>query len=207
MTKFGAIVLCGGGSSRMGQPKAWLPFGNEFLLQRIVRIVSDVCSPVLVVSALDQVLPPLPRDIRIVHDERPGCGPLAGLERGLKELTTEVVFLTSCDLPLLTAHFVRTVCESLTVPYEIAVPVNAGRKHPLSAAYRSRLLPAVTSALDAGERRMMAFLERHQTMNILEIDEDCLRNANTPAEYAEVLGIAESRGLISASRFPSVSVA
>ena len=34
----GGIVLCGGKSSRMGQPKYTLPFGDEVLLQRIVRI-------------------------------------------------------------------------------------------------------------------------------------------------------------------------
>jgi molybdopterin-guanine dinucleotide biosynthesis protein A len=190
----------------MGQPKAWLPFGDEFLLQRVVRIVSEVCTSVLVVSALDQALPPLPREVKIVCDERPNCGPLAGLERGLKEVSTEVVFLTSCDLPLLTAEFVQIVCNSLTEQFEIAVPMVAGRKHPLSSAYRRTLLPAVTAAMDSGERRMMAFLERHQTMNIQVPDEDCLRNTNTPAEYAEVLGVAENRGLISASRFPTVSV-
>ena len=38
----GGIVLCGGRSSRMGRSKAWLPFGNEFLLQRIVRILRAI---------------------------------------------------------------------------------------------------------------------------------------------------------------------
>ena len=33
----GAVVLCGGESRRMGQPKAWLPFGPERMLQRVVR--------------------------------------------------------------------------------------------------------------------------------------------------------------------------
>ena len=36
-----AIVLAGGKSSRMGTPKPWLRWGDEFLLQRIVRIVGD----------------------------------------------------------------------------------------------------------------------------------------------------------------------
>ena len=31
----GGIVLCGGQSSRMGRPKAWLPFGNETMLERL----------------------------------------------------------------------------------------------------------------------------------------------------------------------------
>ena len=34
---YAAIVLCGGRSSRMGTPKALLPFGPELMLQRVVR--------------------------------------------------------------------------------------------------------------------------------------------------------------------------
>ena len=37
-----AIVLCGGRSRRMGRDKASLPFGTETLLERVVRIVSEV---------------------------------------------------------------------------------------------------------------------------------------------------------------------
>ena len=41
----GAVILCGGESRRMGQPKAWLPFGPERMLQRVVRLVSTVAGP------------------------------------------------------------------------------------------------------------------------------------------------------------------
>jgi molybdopterin-guanine dinucleotide biosynthesis protein A len=42
--KFGGIVLCGGQSHRMGWPKALLPFGPELMLQRIVRLLSEVAE-------------------------------------------------------------------------------------------------------------------------------------------------------------------
>ena len=46
------VVLCGGQSSRMGRPKAWLPITGELMLPRVVRLVSEVVSPVVVVAAL-----------------------------------------------------------------------------------------------------------------------------------------------------------
>ena len=46
----GGVVLCGGKSTRMGQSKAMLPFGNELLLQRVVRILGEVVSPIVVVA-------------------------------------------------------------------------------------------------------------------------------------------------------------
>ena len=50
----GGIVLCGGESRRMGRPKAWLPFGDELMLQRVVRILGEVVNPIVVVAAPGQ---------------------------------------------------------------------------------------------------------------------------------------------------------
>ena len=46
--QIGGIVLCGGKSQRMGTSKAWLRAGDEYLLQRVVRIVAGVVDPVVV---------------------------------------------------------------------------------------------------------------------------------------------------------------
>src|SRR5947209_14815481 len=95
----------------MGRPKAWLPFGGEVLLQRIVRIVGEVVNPVVVVAAPHQDVPSLPADMQIVRDEIEGNGPLQGLAAGLAALEghADAAFLASCDVPLLTPAFVRNV--------------------------------------------------------------------------------------------------
>ena len=54
--RFGGIVLCGGKSERMGRPKLLLPFGDETMLARVVRIVGQVVSPVVVVAACATVI-------------------------------------------------------------------------------------------------------------------------------------------------------
>jgi molybdenum cofactor guanylyltransferase len=112
------IVLCGGRSSRMGTPKAWLPFGDELMLPRVVRIVREAVGLVVVVAAPGQDVPPLPADVRIVRDEVEGRGPLGGLAAGLAALEGEadVVYLSSCDVPLLRPEFVRRVVGSLSWP-------------------------------------------------------------------------------------------
>ncbi len=65
----GGVVLCGGKSTRMGTSKALLPFGPETMLQRVVRIVGDVVSPIVVVAAVDQILPDLPPAVIVTRDE------------------------------------------------------------------------------------------------------------------------------------------
>ena len=56
----GALILCGGESRRMGEPKAWLPFGRERMLQRVARLVAVAAEPIVVVAGPNQQLPPLP---------------------------------------------------------------------------------------------------------------------------------------------------
>ena len=49
------IVLCGGRSSRMGQPKAWLPFGDERMLARVVRTVDFAVREDIDVLAMQEI--------------------------------------------------------------------------------------------------------------------------------------------------------
>src|SRR5436190_16295070 len=123
MTRTGGIVLCGGRSSRMGRPKAWLPFGDELMLPRVVRLLGEVVRPIVVVAAPDQDVPPLPPDIAIVRDEEKGRGPLQGLKAGLEALRgkADAAYLSSCDVPLLLPAFVRRLVELLD-EQQICVP-------------------------------------------------------------------------------------
>src|ERR1019366_3329012 len=115
MTHVGGIVLCGGQSTRMGRPKAWLPFGSELMLPRVVRLLREAVSPIVVVAAPDQELPGLPDDVKIVRDEAKDRGPLQGLSAGLAALQghADAAFASSCDVPFLRAAFVRRMVELL----------------------------------------------------------------------------------------------
>ena len=106
MTRIGGIVLCGGQSKRMGKPKAWLPIAGESMLPRVVRLLSEAVSPIVVVAAPEQELPPLPGEVRVVRDEEKGRGPLQGLAAGLAALQghAEAAYASSCDVPFLRPH-------------------------------------------------------------------------------------------------------
>src|SRR5439155_6499278 len=103
MNETAGIVLCGGQSSRMGRPKAWLPFAGETMLGRVVRLLGTVVSPLLVVAAPGQDVPPLPCDVEVVRDPERGRGPLQGLAAGLEALTGRAgaAYVSSCDVPFL----------------------------------------------------------------------------------------------------------
>lgn len=183
--RIGGVILCGGRSRRMGTPKAWLPIGTETLLGRTVRVVSAVVSPIVVVAAADQEVPPLPLGIPILRDEIADCGPLGGLVSGMAALEGRVdaVFLAACDLPFLTEAFVRELIAAHSPSVAITAPETNGQRHPLAAVYALSLLPSLRERLHDGQLRMMDLLES-VTTRCLPVDAHPLQNVNTPEEYA-----------------------
>ena len=197
----GGIVLCGGKSTRMGFPKALLPFGPETMLQRVVRLLGTVVSPIVVVAAPNQTLPELPASVVITRDEREGRGPLEGLRAGLAALPSvaDAAYVTSCDVPLLIPGFVQRMIELLD-EQDIAVMEIDAFPHPLSAVYRRRTLPHV-EALLAADRLRPAFLfdavrtRRVVSDEVRSVDPTLLtlRNLNTRADYLDALSSAGFR--------------
>ncbi len=202
-SKKGAIILCGGKSSRMGRDKATLPFGPELMLQRVVRLLSKEVdsSAIVVVSAMGQILPPLPPEIRVACDENPGRGPLEGLAAGLIAMPdhVEAVYATSCDVPLMATSFVRAMFDHLG-EHEIAVPVEGQFHHPLAAVYRPRILTVVQQLLAANKLRPRFLFDEVHT---IEVDVESLRefdptlstlmNLNHREEYEAALKQLEKR--------------
>jgi molybdenum cofactor guanylyltransferase len=188
------IVLCGGKSTRMGSSKALLPFGPETMLQRVVRLLETVVSPIVCVAAGDQQLPELPPTVIVTRDEREGRGPLEGLRAGLKALPASVdaAYVTSCDVPLLVPGFVRQMLD-LADGYDVAVIEIDGFTHPLSAVYRRTTLLRVEDLL-AHDRLRPAFLfdavkTRRVSPAQMTADPELrtLRNLNTREDYEQAL--------------------
>jgi len=202
--KRGAIVLCGGKSSRMGQDKASLPFGPERMLQRVVRIISEVIDPtqIVVVAASEQILPELPPQVIVTRDERPNRGPLEGIAAGLRSMPNcvEAVYATSCDVPLLIPRFVTMLFERLGNS-DIAVPYDGQYHHPLSAVYRPRVLAVIESLL-ASDRLRPRFLFDQVAITEVLVEElhtvdptlSTLMNLNHPEDYQAALDLAFPRG-------------
>jgi molybdenum cofactor guanylyltransferase len=193
--QFGGIILCGGQSTRMGQPKAWLPWHEETVLAWLVRVLSQVVSPVVVVAAPQQVLPQLPCEPILTHDAFAHCGPLAGLEAGWSVLESHVsaAFVTGCDYPLLTPAFVTAMCQRLD-DHEIAAPDDGEFLHPLLAVYQRALLPRIRQHLTEQRLSLMALCAASRTQRVsldalraIDPELRSLYNVNTPENYEQAL--------------------
>jgi molybdopterin-guanine dinucleotide biosynthesis protein A len=196
----GAIILCGGKSSRMGRDKATLPFGPEQMLQRVVRLISEVVKfeCIAVVAAPDQSLPELPAGLLIARDAHQYRGPLEGLATGFRALAdrTEAVYATGCDVPLLVPAFVEMLF-ALLGDFDIAVPVDGEHYHPLAAVYRPAVLPHVVRLLDSERMRPRFLFDEVRTREIPVADLravdpqlSTLENLNFRQDYVSALTTA-----------------
>lgn len=182
----------------MGVPKATLPFGPETMLQRVLRLLGSVVSPIVAVAAREQVLLELPDGIIVTRDEREQRGPLEGLRAGLKALPESVgiAYVTSCDVPLLVPGFVTRMIDLLG-DHDIAVMESDGFAHPLSAVYRRHTLAQIESLLAEDKLRPVFLFDavrtrRVQSAEMTSIDPELrtLRNLNTREDYAAALSEA-----------------
>lgn len=186
------IVLCGGQSRRMGRAKCDLPFGNETMLARVVRLVGEVTNPVIVVAAADQQFD-VPAGVRLVRDRHPGCGPLEGLATGLELAADdgELTFVTSCDVPLLVPAVVPLLADSLD-DYDAVAFQAAERSYPLCAVYRCPVASVARKLLEQNARvGPCALLQHSVRTRWLDLEDlravdpklRSLHNVNCPEDY------------------------
>jgi molybdopterin-guanine dinucleotide biosynthesis protein A len=196
--KSAGVVLCGGKSSRMGLDKASLPFGDETMLARVTRLLATVVDRIVVVAAPDQPALDLSVPATYVHDRTEGRGPLEGLAVGIGAVADEVdvVFATSCDVPLLVPGLVEHLLKLLG-GHQIVVPQDEKYFHPLAAVYRVSVLPEIEKLLRENRRRPFFLFEAVDTLavptaTLRSVDPtlSTLLNLNSPEDYLNALQLA-----------------
>jgi molybdopterin-guanine dinucleotide biosynthesis protein A len=186
-----AVVLAGGKSSRMGRPKALLPFGDEPLIVHIIRALKRIFPEIVVVTAPGQDMPALP--VKLVRDEVAYQGPVGGIYYGLKAAGGEFCFVTSCDVAFVNSALICYLASQI-LQHDVVVPYWQDRFQPLHAVYRRSVLPLLESQLERGELRPVYLFDRVRTHRVGEeeirsFDPQGLSffNMNTPADYQEAL--------------------
>lgn len=181
-----ALILCGGRSSRMGTDKTELPFGGESLLARAAafwKSVPGVESILAAVGTPEHDIP-LPEGVTPVYDVFPGGGPMAGLHGAFAQSDAEALYVSAVDMPFLTAELLPPLPAG-----DACVYVKNDRPEPLLGVYRRSCLPALEQALQGGQRKMTALLDRLRT-SYLPLPEDlaaAAENLNTREDYLRAI--------------------
>jgi len=192
-----AIILAGGKSSRMGRPKALLPFDGEPLIARTVRTLRQLFADIVVVAAPGQELPPL--SVTLARDEVAYRGPVGGIYYGLQAARSEVCFVTSCDAPFLNLALITHLVSQIA-DCDVVVPYWQDRLQPLHAVYRRSVAPLLRAQLEHGELRPISLYQKVRTREVgaeelCRFDPEGLsfRNLNSPEDYRSALALWQTR--------------
>jgi molybdopterin-guanine dinucleotide biosynthesis protein A len=192
------VLLCGGGSRRMGRDKAGIALAERRMIEYPLAALREVSGRVVLASGTE------PRYGELGHesvlDATADGGPLAGLLAGLEAARTEWVAVLACDMPRASADVLRALLARASERGLDACVFEVERgTQPMLAAYRAGCAAAVRRALERGERRMVSFWSesigaRRLRVGTLRADElgtkgsaDAAVNLNTPEELQEEL--------------------
>ena len=111
-----------------GRDKLAEPVDGRPLLHHAAEAVAAVATDVIVVAPPD-VAPSLPDGVRLVHDEAPFEGPLAGCMTGLVAAREPVVVVVGGDMPSLEpAVLALLICALVASSADAAVLERHGRR-------------------------------------------------------------------------------
>ena len=162
--RLAGIVLAGGRSARFGEAdKLRVELRGRPLFQHAVLALAVLCREVVVVVAADgRGAPPLPTDapvpIRVVRDQLPDAGPLAGLVAGLEATDSELVLVAGGDQPDLSPPLLGLLTGSIRNA-DAAVLAERDRPRPLPAVVRREpALAAALARLETDQRSLRALI-------------------------------------------------
>lgn len=174
------IVLAGGASRRMGKNKAELVLNGKTLLQHQVDKLRALGIGDIMLSGAG--CPALP-GTRVVPDEFPGKGPLAGLQACLKSARNPACLVLSVDTPLVPVSALARLCGAHREG--VTVLCCGGREEPLIAVYdRSAAVP-IQAMLERGEYAVRT-LKNAVPWGRFDYPgpEELLINCNRPEDFA-----------------------
>ena len=183
--KFGAVILYGGKSRRMGRDKAELIIEDRTFLEHIAGELENFEELILSLDSAEKI-PTI--KCTVVTDVYSGCGPMGGIHSALSTCNSDALLVVSCDLPLFNSELGQYLCTQLNDNTDAVIPVTSdGRIHPLCAVYRKTTAQVFEKYLMVGNYKILnAYKDmrvKYVPMDRTPCNEKWLKNINTPEQY------------------------
>lgn len=182
------VIQAGGKSTRMGgRPKALIQLGGKPIIERIVDVLGQVLSDLLIITNTPDLYAYL--GLPMVPDVFPDHGSLGGIYSGLKAARGDA-FTVACDMPFLHPEVVRLVVSRAGAA-DVVIPKVGDQLETLHALYAKACLPHMEALLAAKRFKIVGFFDRVRVWEIPEAEVAryrdpaiCFMNVNTPEELA-----------------------
>lgn len=190
-------IQAGGESRRMGRNKALVQFLGRPLIERVVARLSGIAAEVLVTTNQPGALTFL--NLPCFEDLLPGMGALGGLYTALSCASFPYVGVVACDMPFANSRLLAAEWEMLvTGSDDVVIPGSVEGLEPLHAVYRRQTcLPAIQTALAAGERKVISWFPNVKVRVLspaewqaYDPEGQAFININTPEELRQAEALA-----------------
>ena len=189
------VIQAGGKSTRMGgEPKALIELGGRRIVERVLDVLREVTTQVLVVTNTPELYAFL--GVPMVPDVFPEGGSLGGIYSGLQAAPGDAAFTVACDMPFLSAAVARLVIARADEA-DVVAPLIGEQWETLHAAYGKSCLGPMERRLREGRLKITGFFPDVRVLAVPEADVARLAdpgvvfmNVNTPAELERARALA-----------------
>jgi len=189
------VLFAGGKSSRMGEDKAFLPFGgydslSQYQVERLKKIFAKVYISVKEPAKFSNIDCMVIEDILYPDISAPTTGFLNILKQ-LKKANS--FFVLSVDTPFVSENIISKLIEaSQNLNYDAYIIRTPSGVHPLCGIYTRALEESIKMMMKKGEYKLMKLLESCNVHYEDIEDEESLLNLNTPEEYKRALKLLKA---------------
>ncbi len=157
------VIIAGGRSTRFGDvDKSVAPLDGVPMIRRVTDQLEPVIDRLVVncredqVDPIDAALENSPLSPTFAVDPEPDLGPMAGIETGLRAVSTEYTAVVACDMPFVDPDFVEFLFQRAAGHDAAVVRSEDGWYQTTQAVYRAEAMAeACAAALDAGQSRIV----------------------------------------------------
>lgn len=195
MDEIPILLLAAGSSSRMGQPKQLLPWGDQSLIEHQIQTLLKTCNPVNIVigSNSDLIIPVIekfPVNIFINTEWESGMG--SSISLGINQIIQEFpdangVLITLLDQPLITTFYIEKMLGVYQPgSQQILVSHSASGWTGVPVLFDKCYFKELSELKN--EEGAKKIVQRHEENAILLDGGEIMEDMDTPLAYQQLLG-------------------
>lgn len=196
LQEFPIVILCGGKSSRMGEDKTLLPFGEyNSLIQFQYNRISSFFSHVFLSTKNHKFDFIKENNPSILYDNNNDMySPLIALKSILEQINNDKIFILTVDTPFVEiSTLIKLIEESEN--YEITVASFEDKVQNLCGVFSQSLLEKIEDMLNNDIHKIGFLLKKSETKIIDFMAEEEFINLNTKSEYYRALEILKGKDI------------